>query len=260
MVAAGRRSFAAYRIANFRRRHDEARKAHVSAKSERVRSAAEHRRGDVRAARGAWFDGQLDLDRGDTVILDDLPSCELAAARTVPDLRAADQPVSKIDVEARGEKVCWTAIAAIGEVFHVLIVERDSNGLRNNHRVKDFDCPLRRVVQSTVTDQEAQAALGEEGTVRRRDRIHAGSCAHRIVWPPPTRSLQGKAARERPFDITEGTTFAAPVVKARVGKGAQIVRDGLLKFGIKTALAARSARRRRRRRIVHIVERAGCSK
>src|ERR1700742_2469577 len=92
-------------------------------------------------------------------------------------------------VETSREHGDGSAVGVIGGICDELIVRSDRKTLGHRISVIGFQDLFGAVIELAVTDQEAEAAGGEEISVRRRKAVGRAADTDRVIRPTPEATL-----------------------------------------------------------------------
>src|SRR6266480_2322047 len=128
-------------------------------------------------------------------------------------------------MEPKAEEVRRAAVAVISRVRDALISEGKVCLLRDRQAVKDFENPLRRVIQAPVTEEEAQPAGGEIIAMRPRKRIDVSRDTNGVFGMTPSAPFNERTRRERTINLREHESLGFAVTPARANVRADIFAD-----------------------------------
>src|SRR2546428_42929 len=100
-------------------------------------------------------------------------------------------------MEPKAEKVRRAAVAVVARVRDALISEGEVRLLHDRQAVKDFENPLRRVIQAPVAEEEAQPARGEIIAMRPRKPIDVSRNTYGVFGTTPSAAFDEATRRER---------------------------------------------------------------
>src|SRR3984893_7832133 len=137
---------------------------------------------------------------------------------------------SKLGSQPRADNRDRPAVAVVAGVGDELIIEGRAPG-KNRKAVIHFEDLLRaRVRQTTIADQDAEAAGVEECLMLAGNPVdHAGE-PERVIRPAPALAVERQPGRDGPVDIGELVGLDAAVRDAGAGKEAEALDDLLLEI------------------------------
>src|SRR5882762_7930935 len=128
-------------------------------------------------------------------------------------------------MEPKTEKVRRAAVAVIARVRDALISEGDVRLFHDCQAVKDFEDPLRRVIQAPIAEEEAQPARGEIIAMRPRKPIDVTRNPYGIFGTTPSAPFNEPTRRERTINLREHESLGLAVTPARAQVRADILAD-----------------------------------
>src|SRR5712691_13339933 len=128
-------------------------------------------------------------------------------------------------MEPKAEEVRRAAVAVIARVRDALISEGEVRLLHDRQAVKDFEDPLRRVIQAPVAEEEAQPARGEIIAMRPRKPIDVSRDTYGVFGTTPSAPFNESTRRERTIDLREHESLGFAVTTARTHVRADILAD-----------------------------------
>src|SRR6267378_3101374 len=120
----------------------------------------------------------------------------------------------QLGVEPKAEKVRRAAVAVIARVRDALIPEGDVRLLHDRQAVKDFEDPLRRVIQAPVAEEEAQPARGEVIAMGTRKPVDVSRNTDGVFGTTPSAPFKERTRRERTINLREHESLAFAVAPA----------------------------------------------
>src|SRR5467141_2166929 len=147
-------------------------------------------------------------------------------------------------MEPKTEKVRRAAVAVIARVRDALISEGDVRLFHDCQAVKDFEDPLRRVIQAPIAEEEAQPARGEIIAMRPRKPIDVTRNPYGIFGTTPSAPFNEPTRRERTINLREHESLGLAVTPARAHVRAQVFAQFHLCAQAKTLLRLRVAHQR----------------
>src|SRR6266446_237691 len=147
-------------------------------------------------------------------------------------------------VEPKAEKASRAAVAVIARVRDALIPEGDVRLLHDRQAVKDFEDPLRRVIQAPVAEEEAQPARGEVIAMRPGKPIDVSRNTYGVFGTTPAAPFNEPTRRERTIYLREHESLGLAVAPARAHIRAHVFAQFHLCAQAKTLLRLRVAHQR----------------
>src|SRR5882762_20850 len=128
-------------------------------------------------------------------------------------------------MEPKAEKVRRAAVAVIARVRDALISEGEVRLLHDRQAVKDFEDPLRRVIQVPVAEEETQPAGGEIIAVRTRKPVDVSRYTDGVFGTTPSAPFNERTRRERTINLREHESLGFSVAPACADVRADIFAD-----------------------------------
>lgn len=111
-------------------------------------------------------------------------------------------------MQPQAADVHWSAVAIIGRVLHVLVIDGYREIAVQLERVIGPQDLLQPIVQGAITDQNAEASGGEIGSGIARQRVSNYGHSYRVIGPPPASSLELRKARRKAYSSAPQAHFA----------------------------------------------------
>src|SRR5579871_369544 len=115
------------------------------------------------------------------------------------------------------------AIGVVGGVVDELIIGGEGHALADRIGVIGFENLLRTIVQLAITDQQAEAAGGEEVAMRLRQSVDRTADANGVVASSPIAALDGKPAGQAAIDVSERQDLVLAIIPARAREQADVL-------------------------------------
>ena len=139
----------------------------------------------------------------------------------------------KLRVDAGGADGGRPAIAVIGGVLDVLVVEADVHGLSQGPVVIGLDDALgARMGQAAVADEDAGSAGVQIALVSAGDGVDHPAQADGVVGPLPARAVDRDAGGQGAVDVGELVGLDRAAGDAALGEDADAGRDLLLEIDV----------------------------